>query len=155
MAANITLLSFTLLLLLAPIAAMASASPTTTTTAESSSVPAGREVGDEAPATLPFPFPFPFPLPNGGDAAKSVQECLKMVLRAEGCAVDILRWFASPDLAVRVSRVCCGILHKVGDRCIRGLFPASPFGQFYDPLVRNACDGTYNSPNNPGAGARQ
>ena len=88
MAGKITFVSFTFLLAVAPIVTMAISIPTATT------------------GTLPLaPVDVPsLPLiPPEGEAPDAAADCWKAVVQAESCAVDILRWFASPELAaVRV-----------------------------------------------------
>uniref|UniRef100_A0A453M153 Prolamin-like domain-containing protein n=2 Tax=Aegilops tauschii TaxID=37682 RepID=A0A453M153_AEGTS len=79
------------------------------------------------------------PFPGEGEVAEAAADCWKVVLQAESCAVDILKWLASRQLAGRVSLACCGVLQRVGDRCLRDLFPHSAVGRLYAPFVSHAC----------------
>jgi hypothetical protein len=123
MAAKITFVSFILLLTVAPIATMAASTPTAATGALPS-----------APVDIPA---LPFPLV--GEATNAAADCWRAVLHGESCAVDILRWLASPESALRVGAACCSVLQTVGDRCLHELVPASAFGRIYASLVDHAC----------------
>jgi hypothetical protein len=123
MAAKITLVSFTLLLTFAPIAAMAISTPTATT----GTLPS-------APVDVPA-----LPFTPEGEETDAAADCWKAVVQAESYAVDILRWLAAPELGVRVSVPCCAVLQTVGDRCLHDLFPASALGHLYAPLLNHAC----------------
>jgi hypothetical protein len=50
---------------------------------------------------------------------------------------DILRSLAG--LQVRVSRVCCSVLERIGDRCVVDAFSGFPFNPTYPPLVKRVC----------------
>ncbi|PNT68228.1 uncharacterized protein LOC104584225 [Brachypodium distachyon] len=121
------------LLVLATQLLLAAAAPTATTPTTPTATP-----GRPAVPAAPFP-PQPFPV-NEGEAAAA--ECWKAVVQAtETCAGDLLRRLASPEPAVRVGPACCGVLRSLGDKCLRDLFPGSPFGRFYAPFVARACGG--------------
>ncbi|XBH95310.1 hypothetical protein VPH35_085888 [Triticum aestivum] len=79
------------------------------------------------------------PFPGEGEVAKTTADCWKVVLQAESCAVDVLKWLASRQLAGRVSPACCGVLQRFGDRCLRDLFPRSAVARLYAPFVSHAC----------------
>ncbi|KAM3260956.1 hypothetical protein ACQJBY_051917 [Aegilops geniculata] len=130
MAGKITVGTFTLLvaqlLVLTSTRTMAISIPPATTTG--TSVPS-------APATDVPALPFP----GEGEVAEAAAECWKVVLQAESCAVDIVEWLASPELAGHVSLACCSVLQRVGDRCLRDLFPDSAVGKLFPPLVSHSC----------------
>ncbi|KAI4985414.1 hypothetical protein ZWY2020_018044 [Hordeum vulgare] len=121
----ITLIAAQLLLLASTPTTAISIPPATTT---GTSVPSGPAM--DVPA-LPFP--------GEGEVAEAAAACWNAVLQAESCAVDILEWLASRLLAGRVSPACCGVLQRVGDRCISDLFPHSAVGRLYAPFVSHAC----------------
>ncbi|KAF7068107.1 hypothetical protein CFC21_073889, partial [Triticum aestivum] len=102
--------------------------PATTIVAGTTTVPSGSAT--DVPA-LPFP--------GEDEVAEAAAECWNAVLQAERCAVDVLKWLASRQLAGRVSPACCGVLQRVGDRCLRDLFPHSAVGRLYAPFVSHAC----------------
>ncbi|VAI37826.1 unnamed protein product [Triticum turgidum subsp. durum] len=79
------------------------------------------------------------PFPGEDEVAEVAAECWNAVLQAERCAVDVLKWLASGQLAGRVSPACCGVLQRFGDRCLRDLFPHSAVGRLYAPFVNDAC----------------
>ncbi|KAM3278737.1 hypothetical protein ACQJBY_046164 [Aegilops geniculata] len=119
MAAQLLLLAFT------PTTAISIPPATTTGT---TTVPSGSAT--DVPA-LPFP--------GEGEVAEAAAECWNAVLKAERCAVDVLKWLASGQLAGRVSPACCGVLQRLGDSCLRDLFPHSAVGRLYAPFVSHAC----------------
>ncbi|KAF7075146.1 hypothetical protein CFC21_079938 [Triticum aestivum] len=130
MASKTAVVAFTLIaaqLLLASTPTTAISIPPATTTG-TTTVPSGSAT--DVPA-LPFP--------GEGEVAEAAADCWKVVLQAESCAVDILKWLASRQLAGRVSLACCGVLQRVGDRCLRDLFPHSAVGRLYAPFVSHAC----------------
>ncbi|KAF7068105.1 hypothetical protein CFC21_073887 [Triticum aestivum] len=130
MAGKITVGTFTLLaaqlLILTSTPTMAISIPPATTT--STTVPS-------APATDVPALPFP----GEGEVAEAAADCWKVVLQAKSCAVDILEWLVSPELAGHVSLACCSVLQRVGDRCLRDLFPDSAVGKLFPPLVSHSC----------------
>ncbi|EMS64807.1 hypothetical protein TRIUR3_30261 [Triticum urartu] len=91
-----------LLLLLASTPTTAISIPLATTTG-TATVPSGSATGVPA---LPFP--------GEDEVAEAAAECWNAVLQAERCAVDVLKWLASGQLAGRVSPACCGVLQRVG-----------------------------------------
>ncbi|KAK3133633.1 hypothetical protein QOZ80_6AG0539060 [Eleusine coracana subsp. coracana] len=63
--------------------------------------------------------------------------CWKSILASENCVDDILESLAKLEL--RVSKVCCSVLEKIGDKCILDAFSSFPFNPLFPPLVKQVC----------------
>ncbi|KAK3130350.1 hypothetical protein QOZ80_6BG0492370 [Eleusine coracana subsp. coracana] len=63
--------------------------------------------------------------------------CWKSILASENCVDDILESLVKLEL--RVSKVCCSVLEKIGDNCIISAFSSFPFNPLFPPLVRQVC----------------
>lgn len=63
-----------------------------------------------------------------------VTGCWKSILASESCVRDIVQSLVLFD--IRVSKVCCSVLEKIGDKCVLDVFSSFPF---YPPLVKRIC----------------
>ena len=102
------------------------------------SIPPATTTGTTVPSAPATDVPA-LPFPGEDEVAEAAAECWNAVLQAESCAVDVLKWLASRQLAGRVSPACCGVLQRFGDRCLRDLFPDSAVGKLFPPLVSHSC----------------
>ncbi|KAJ1290131.1 hypothetical protein BS78_02G219300 [Paspalum vaginatum] len=67
----------------------------------------------------------------------AVVACWKSILASESCVDDILQSLAA--LQVRISKVCCKVLERIGDKCVVDAFSSFPFSPTYPPLVKHVC----------------
>ncbi|KAG8049857.1 hypothetical protein GUJ93_ZPchr0009g1027 [Zizania palustris] len=74
------------------------------------------------------------PPPAGGGG------CWKSILASESCVKDMVESAAS--LHVRVGKVCCSVLEKIGDKCVLDVISSSPLKLFHlhPPSVTRSCD---------------
>lgn len=79
---------------------------------------------DDPPTDVPIP-------------STVVTGCSKSILASENCVHDIVQSLALFD--IRVSKVCCSVLEKIGDKCVLNFFSNFPFNPFYPPLVKRIC----------------
>ncbi|KAL6656216.1 hypothetical protein ACP70R_007042 [Stipagrostis hirtigluma subsp. patula] len=67
----------------------------------------------------------------------TVAACWKSIAASGSCVDDILRSLAA--LEVRISKVCCSVLEKIGDKCVVDAFSSFPFNPLYPPLIKHIC----------------
>jgi len=63
--------------------------------------------------------------------------CWKSTLASESCVDDVLQSLAARQ--VRISKACCSVLERIGDRCVAAAFSSFPFNPTYPHLVKNVC----------------
>ncbi|XP_066396270.1 uncharacterized protein [Miscanthus floridulus] len=63
--------------------------------------------------------------------------CWKSILASESCVDDVLQSLAARQ--VRISKACCSVLERIGDRCVAAAFSSFPFNPTYRHIVKNVC----------------
>ncbi|KAL5206620.1 hypothetical protein ABZP36_034829 [Zizania latifolia] len=67
--------------------------------------------------------------------------CWKSILASESCVKDMVESVASFD--VRVGKVCCSVLEKIGDKCVLDVFSSFPLNLLHlhpPSVVMRSCD---------------